>query len=309
MAAAFLIARNRGLDEFASQVGFFVVLNLVFTFSIPEHQHRRHLGGLIGGGARRAADQRARARPEPQLERPRGDRARRPLRGRRRGGADRGRLERAGRDRLRRAQRPAELSSKTSSCPMPRGSGARSGCRRWASSSTPSTSRGPGPREGRGGIDRDHPPGAQRAQPLALGTGLRRRLLDVEAAGHHHRDLRGRRGHRLPGDDLRLLARLPEDVLAPGAGDHLRDPVAAGEDRIEPLERRDPRAGRPGHGLVDRRQPGAELGEQPARRAGARPRPRRAGRGPRAPRRGSRGQARAPPGRRGGRPATAQTSS
>ena len=40
--------------------------------------------------------------------------------------------------------------------------------------------------------------------------------------------------------------------------------MAAGVDRIEPLERGDPRAGRPGHGRVDRLQPGAELGEQPA---------------------------------------------
>jgi membrane associated rhomboid family serine protease len=49
MAAAFLIARNRGLDELASQVGFFVVLNLVFTFSIPNISIGAHLGGLIGG--------------------------------------------------------------------------------------------------------------------------------------------------------------------------------------------------------------------------------------------------------------------
>ncbi len=50
MAAAFLIARSRGLDELASQVGFFVILNLVFTFSIPNISIGGHLGGLIGGG-------------------------------------------------------------------------------------------------------------------------------------------------------------------------------------------------------------------------------------------------------------------
>jgi membrane associated rhomboid family serine protease len=50
MAAAFLIARDRGLDELASQVGFFVVINLVFTFSIPGISIGGHLGGLIGGG-------------------------------------------------------------------------------------------------------------------------------------------------------------------------------------------------------------------------------------------------------------------
>ena len=50
MAAAFLIARHRGLDQLASQVGFFVVINLVFTFSIPNISIGGHLGGLIGGG-------------------------------------------------------------------------------------------------------------------------------------------------------------------------------------------------------------------------------------------------------------------
>lgn len=49
MAAAFLIARDRGLDELASQIGFFVVLNLVFTFSIPNISIGAHIGGLIGG--------------------------------------------------------------------------------------------------------------------------------------------------------------------------------------------------------------------------------------------------------------------
>ena len=50
MAAAFLIARHRGLDELASQVGFFVVINLVFTFSVSNISIGGHLGGLIGGG-------------------------------------------------------------------------------------------------------------------------------------------------------------------------------------------------------------------------------------------------------------------
>jgi membrane associated rhomboid family serine protease len=50
MAAAFLIARHRGLDELASQIGLFVVLNLVFTFSVPNISIGGHLGGLVGGG-------------------------------------------------------------------------------------------------------------------------------------------------------------------------------------------------------------------------------------------------------------------
>jgi membrane associated rhomboid family serine protease len=49
MAAAFLIARNRGLDQLASQIGFFVVLNLVFTFGVNGISVGAHLGGLVGG--------------------------------------------------------------------------------------------------------------------------------------------------------------------------------------------------------------------------------------------------------------------
>jgi membrane associated rhomboid family serine protease len=49
MGAAFVIARNRGVDQISSQIGLFVVLNLVFTFSIPGISIGGHLGGLIGG--------------------------------------------------------------------------------------------------------------------------------------------------------------------------------------------------------------------------------------------------------------------
>jgi membrane associated rhomboid family serine protease len=49
MGAAFVIARQRGVDEVASQIGLFVVLNLVFTFSIPGISIGGHLGGLVGG--------------------------------------------------------------------------------------------------------------------------------------------------------------------------------------------------------------------------------------------------------------------
>lgn len=51
MAAAFLIARNRGMDQLASEIGFFVIINLVFTFSIPGISIGGHLGGLVGGAA------------------------------------------------------------------------------------------------------------------------------------------------------------------------------------------------------------------------------------------------------------------
>jgi membrane associated rhomboid family serine protease len=49
MAAAFLIARSRGLDELATQIGFFVILNLVFTFSANNISVGAHIGGLVGG--------------------------------------------------------------------------------------------------------------------------------------------------------------------------------------------------------------------------------------------------------------------
>jgi membrane associated rhomboid family serine protease len=49
MAAAFLIARDRGLDELASQIGFFVIINLVMTFSVNNISIGGHIGGLVGG--------------------------------------------------------------------------------------------------------------------------------------------------------------------------------------------------------------------------------------------------------------------
>ena len=50
MVAAFLIARDRGMDELASQVGFFVVINLVLTFTVSGISVGGHVGGIIGGG-------------------------------------------------------------------------------------------------------------------------------------------------------------------------------------------------------------------------------------------------------------------
>jgi membrane associated rhomboid family serine protease len=49
MSGAFLIARHRGLDQLASQIGFFVIINLVFTFSISSISVGAHIGGLFGG--------------------------------------------------------------------------------------------------------------------------------------------------------------------------------------------------------------------------------------------------------------------
>ncbi len=51
MAAAFLEAKDRGLDDVASQIGFYVVINLIFTFSVPNISIGGHIGGLLAGGA------------------------------------------------------------------------------------------------------------------------------------------------------------------------------------------------------------------------------------------------------------------
>ncbi len=49
MSAAFIVARDRGLDQLASQIGFFVILNLVFTFGASNISVGGHVGGLVGG--------------------------------------------------------------------------------------------------------------------------------------------------------------------------------------------------------------------------------------------------------------------
>ena len=49
MAAAIVIARQRGIDQVASQIGFWLVLNLAFTFSVPNISIGGHLGGLAAG--------------------------------------------------------------------------------------------------------------------------------------------------------------------------------------------------------------------------------------------------------------------
>jgi len=47
--AAFVIARGRGLDAIASQLGFVLLFNLAFTFGVSNISIGGHLGGLAGG--------------------------------------------------------------------------------------------------------------------------------------------------------------------------------------------------------------------------------------------------------------------
>ena len=102
----------------------------------------------------------------------------------------------------------------------------------------------------------------------------------------------GSRPGQLPPADLgRLQPRRPGDVLAAGDRDHLRDPVAADEGRVEPLERDHPRRGRAVDGGAHGRQPALELAAQLVRLRLRSRSPRRAGSRPRASRRGCSGPA------------------
>jgi membrane associated rhomboid family serine protease len=47
--AAFVIARGRGLDALAGQIGFLIVFNLIFSLASPRISIGAHLGGLIAG--------------------------------------------------------------------------------------------------------------------------------------------------------------------------------------------------------------------------------------------------------------------
>ena len=47
--AAFVIARGRGLDAIAGQIGLLLLINLALTFGIPGISIGGHLGGLAGG--------------------------------------------------------------------------------------------------------------------------------------------------------------------------------------------------------------------------------------------------------------------
>jgi membrane associated rhomboid family serine protease len=47
--ATFVIARGRGMDALAGQIGFLILFNLLFSFVAPRISVGGHVGGLIGG--------------------------------------------------------------------------------------------------------------------------------------------------------------------------------------------------------------------------------------------------------------------
>lgn len=49
LGATFVIARGRQLEQVASQIGFLIIFNLVFTFADPEISIGAHVGGLVSG--------------------------------------------------------------------------------------------------------------------------------------------------------------------------------------------------------------------------------------------------------------------
>jgi membrane associated rhomboid family serine protease len=47
--ATFVIARGRGMDAIAGEVGFLIVFNLIYSFTASDISVGGHLGGLVGG--------------------------------------------------------------------------------------------------------------------------------------------------------------------------------------------------------------------------------------------------------------------
>jgi membrane associated rhomboid family serine protease len=47
--ATFVVARGRGMDALAGEIGFLIVINLVFSFAVPHISVGGHLGGLAAG--------------------------------------------------------------------------------------------------------------------------------------------------------------------------------------------------------------------------------------------------------------------
>jgi membrane associated rhomboid family serine protease len=50
MGAAVVVMRNRGISPMESGLGFWILLNLLITFTVPNISIGGHIGGLVGGG-------------------------------------------------------------------------------------------------------------------------------------------------------------------------------------------------------------------------------------------------------------------
>jgi membrane associated rhomboid family serine protease len=49
MSAAFIVARHRGVEQLAGQIGIYIIINIVFTIGVSNISVGAHFGGLIGG--------------------------------------------------------------------------------------------------------------------------------------------------------------------------------------------------------------------------------------------------------------------
>ncbi len=105
---------------------------------------------------------------------------------------------------------------------------------------------GPG-KVGRG-VYGHHSLSAQGGERLCIDECLGLCTWGVIAAGHHDHELGLGRCEGLPAHDLRGFTGEAEHVVATGELDQLGSPVTGHEDRIEPLECGDARAGPAAHG-------------------------------------------------------------
>src|SRR4051812_19586619 len=49
MSAAFIVARHRGVEQVAGQIGIYIIINIVVTIGVANNSVGGHFGGLIGG--------------------------------------------------------------------------------------------------------------------------------------------------------------------------------------------------------------------------------------------------------------------